>query len=44
MGFSEGKRELTVVFDKGVTSVENLEMIDNMRQIHFITTYFHLLC
>lgn len=39
MGFAEGDRELTVVFDKGMNSEENIAMIDGQRQIHFITTY-----
>jgi transposase len=39
MGFAERERELTVVFDKGMNSEENLELIDSRRQIHFITTY-----
>ena len=39
MGFAGGERELTVVFDKGMNSEENIAMIDSRRQIHFITTY-----
>lgn len=39
MGFAKGDRELTVVFDKGMNSEENIAMIDSQRQIHFITTY-----
>ena len=39
MGFAEGNRELTVVFDKGMNSAENMALIDSQRQIHFITTY-----
>ncbi len=39
MGFAEGERELTVVFDKGMNSEDNLELIDSRRQVHFITTY-----
>jgi transposase len=39
MGFAEGERELTVVFDKGMNSEKNLQLIDGRRQIHFITTY-----
>src|SRR5208283_462544 len=39
MGFAEGERELTVVFDKGMNSKENLALIDGRQQIHFITTY-----
>lgn len=39
MGFAEGGRELTVVFDKGMNSKDNLALIDSRQQIHFITTY-----
>jgi len=39
MGFAEGDRELTVVFDKGMNSEENIALIDGKRQMHFITTY-----
>ena len=39
MGFAEAQRELTVVFDKGMNSEDNLELIDSRHQIHFITTY-----
>lgn len=39
MGFAQGERELTVVFDKGMNSEDNLALIDSQRQIHFITTY-----
>jgi len=39
MGFAEEERELTVVFDKGMNSKENLALIDGRQQIHFITTY-----
>ena len=39
MGFAQGDRELTVVFDKGMNSEDNLALIDSQRQIHFITTY-----
>ena len=39
MGFAEVEKELTVVFDKGMNSKENLALIDGRQQIHFITTY-----
>jgi transposase len=39
MGFADGERELTVVFDKGMNSKDNIALIDGRQQIHFITTY-----
>ena len=39
MGFAEADREVTVVFDKGMNSKENLALIDSRQQTHFITTY-----
>jgi transposase len=39
VGLTEGKRELTVVFDKGMNAEENLAFFDARHQIHFITTY-----
>jgi len=39
MGFAEEQGELTVVFDKGMNSKDNLALIDSRQQIHFITTY-----
>jgi transposase len=39
VGLAQGKRELTVVFDKGMNADENLAFIDAQQQIHFITTY-----
>jgi transposase len=39
VGFAQGDKELTVVFDKGMNSEDNLSLIDSQRQIHFITTY-----
>jgi transposase len=39
MGFRQAERELTVVFDKGMNSEENISLIDGQRQIHFLTTY-----
>jgi len=39
MGFAEADRELTIVFDKGMNSKDNLALIDGRQQIHFITTY-----
>jgi transposase len=38
-GFSQGEKELTVIFDKGMNSQENIALIDRRSQIHFITTY-----
>lgn len=39
MGFADGRKDLTVVFDKGMNSKDNIELIDGREQIHFITTY-----
>jgi transposase len=39
VGFAKGEKELTVVFDKGMNSEQNIALIDGKRQIHFITTY-----
>ncbi|HYA43203.1 MAG TPA: IS1634 family transposase [Syntrophobacteraceae bacterium] len=39
MGFADEQKHLTVVFDKGMNSKDNLELIDGREQIHFITTY-----
>ncbi|NTV35287.1 MAG: IS1634 family transposase, partial [Deltaproteobacteria bacterium] len=36
---SKGKKELTLVFDKGMNSEENIAAIDSLEGIHFITTY-----
>ncbi len=38
-GFKQTKARMTVVFDKGMNSEDNIAFIDNHRQIHFITTY-----
>ena len=38
-GFNETKQRLTVVFDKGMNSEENITAIDDNARIHFITTY-----
>jgi len=38
-GFADGSKELTVVFDKGMNSDDYLTLIDENRQVHFITTY-----
>jgi hypothetical protein len=38
-GFNKTKQRLTVVFDKGMNSDENIEFIDEATRIHFITTY-----
>lgn len=37
--FNKTKQRLTVVFDKGMNSDENIEFIDESTRIHFITTY-----
>jgi len=39
MGFADGRKDLTVVFDKGMNSKDNIELIDGRERIHFITTY-----
>ncbi len=39
MGIAEGKKDLTIIFDKGMNSEENIDFIDSHDQIHFITTY-----
>lgn len=38
-GFNATKQRLTIVFDKGMNSDENVEAIDDHSRIHFITTY-----
>jgi transposase len=38
-GINGSKKRLTIVVDKGMNSEDNFAMIDNNRQIHFITTY-----
>ena len=38
-GFNQTKTRMTVVFDKGMNSEDNIAFIDNHHQIHFITTY-----
>lgn len=38
-GFNNTKQTLTVVFDKGMNSENNISFIDNHRRIHFVTTY-----
>ena len=37
--FNQTKQKLTVVFDKGINSEENIQFIDEQTQIHFVTTY-----
>jgi transposase len=37
--FNQTKQRLTVVFDKGMNSDENVAKIDDNSRIHFITTY-----
>lgn len=39
MGFADDQKDLTVVFDKGMNSKDNIELIDGRDRIHFITTY-----
>jgi hypothetical protein len=34
-----GKQDLTLVIDKGMNAPENFQIIDEMRDVHFITTY-----
>jgi transposase len=38
-GFNNTKQRLTVVFDKGMNSEDNVVFIDNHKRIHFVTTY-----
>ena len=38
-GFCGTKQRLTVVFDKGMNSDENVSFIDDHNRIHFVTTY-----
>lgn len=38
-GFTESDKQLTVVFDKGMSSAEDISFIDAHQQIHFVTTY-----
>jgi len=38
-GFAQGQKHLTVIFDKGMNSEENIALIDARNEIHFITTY-----
>jgi len=38
-GFHKTKERLTVIFDKGMNSENNLEWIDEHRCVHFITNY-----
>ncbi len=35
----QGSKEVTVAFDKGMNSQENLVAIDGMENVHFVTTY-----
>lgn len=37
--FNETKQRLTVVFDKGMNSEDNIAFIDDHTRIHFVTTY-----
>lgn len=38
-GFTDSEKKLTVVFDKGMNSNENISYIDDRQHIHFLTTY-----
>lgn len=38
-GFADSDKKVTVVFDKGMNSAENISYIDAHQQIHFVTTY-----
>lgn len=38
-GFNNTKQRLTIVFDKGMNSEENIELIDDHSRVHFITNY-----
>ena len=38
-GFNNTKQRLTVVFDRGMNSEDNVAFIDDHRRIHFVTTY-----
>lgn len=38
-GFAQNNRQLTVVFDKGMNSNDNISYIDGREHIHFVTTY-----
>jgi len=38
-GFGTTKQRLTVVFDKGMNSDDNVSFIDDHNRIHFVTTY-----
>jgi len=38
-GFRESQKQITVIFDKGMNSEENIALIDGKTEIHFITTY-----
>jgi len=37
-GFNDTKQRLTIVFDKGMNSEDNVAFIDNYTRIHFVTT------
>jgi len=38
-GFTDKEKHLTVVFDKGMNSSENISYIDDREHVHFLTTY-----
>ena len=38
-GFADEDKNLTVVFDKGMNSKENISYFDSRQNIHFVTTY-----
>ncbi len=39
MGFADQNQRITVVFDKGMNSKDNIGLIDGRETVHFITTY-----
>jgi transposase len=38
-GLNKTKQRLTIVFDKGMNSDDNMNVIDAHQRVHFITTY-----
>ena len=36
---NQGKKSLTIVFDKGMNAEENMAVLDKRKDVHFITTY-----
>ena len=37
--FADSDKQVTVVFDKGMNSAENISHIDGHQHVHFVTTY-----